>query len=520
MTDLHRNVKILVIDDEPGFRQVLSEELTQEGYDVVTANNGPDALEKIRRDKFHVAVCDINMPEMDGITTLDEIKKLNGDTEVIMMTGHGTVESAVAAMKRGAYDYVQKPFELSEILALIEKAMEKSELRSLLAVYEACRAVFLSIRQEDLLPTLIDQSRKIMRADQVAFFLVGEDGKMRLTSSHGMESPQDKNALLHRVETAFVQGMQRREPLLLNGHDLSNPGVGERSRNASYLAHPLAIQCDVLGVFVAGRTPASGPFSSSDFRSATIVSSIIAQSVHNAKLYQMMESKVLELEQAHRQLENAQERLIQNEKLAGVGQLAAGVAHELNNPLTGILGFTQLLLQDKTLASGHRDDLENIQKQSQRCRQIIQNLLHFSRRKNLQKQVMNVVPLLEQIISMVEYNFTTSGISLIKDFMPDPPSVMADPSQLEQVFVNILTNARHALNGRKGGRIRISVRREGDYLLLAFEDNGCGISQENISKIFDPFFTTKPVGEGTGLGLSLSYGIIEQHQGRLSVKSQ
>ena len=140
------SAKILVVDDELGIRDMLSYELSSHDYGVVTAVNGEDALEKLRREKFQLVISDVKMPRMDGMEMLEAIKKLDPDVEVIMSTGFGTIETAVSAMKKGAYDFIQKPFNIDEILVLIEKALEKNELKILLGVYETSKAVLASLK--------------------------------------------------------------------------------------------------------------------------------------------------------------------------------------------------------------------------------------------------------------------------------------------------------------------------------------------------------------------------------------
>jgi two-component system NtrC family sensor kinase len=245
----------------------------------------------------------------------------------------------------------------------------------------------------------------------------------------------------------------------------------------------------------------------------------VAQAVYNAKLYKLLEEKVQELELSNKKLETTQRKLIQSDKLAAIGQLAAGVAHELNNPLTGIMGFSQILLQNDTFTHEQRDDLECIQKESKRCRDIIQNLLHFSRRKEPKKELLDILPLLDSVVQLVNYEYSTSGIDIIRELPSHCPKIWGDSSQLQQVLVNIITNAQHAMKGKAHPQLCVKVATHERYVRLEFKDNGSGIPSENLGKIFDPFFTTKPVGEGTGLGLSISYGIIQEHQGRIWAES-
>jgi len=351
--------RILVIDDEEGIRALLSRELTLEGHEVRTAGNGAEALSEAHAGRFQLALCDIMMPDMNGLDVLEAVHQFQPDMEFLMMTGYGTVETAVAAMKKGAYDFVQKPFDLEELLLLVGKCLEKSGLRTV----------------------------------------------------------------------------------------------------------------------------------------------------------------IQELKDAKKKLEDMQAQLIQSEKLASIGQLAAGVAHELNNPMSGIMGFTQLLLEDQTLSKQQRSDLETIYAQSQRCRTIVQNLLQFSRRQDPKKVELDLGLILQATIDLVKYDFPSSGVALVTRIPKDLPHVFGDPQQLQQVFLNLLVNARQAMAGRPQSQVTIEASLEAGHVVVRVMDNGPGIPKENMGKIFDPFFTTKPVGQGTGLGLSICHGIIQQHQGTIDVTS-
>jgi len=352
---------VLVVDDEAGIRQLLREELIGNGYGVECAIDGTDALPRVIPGKFRVALCDMNMPKLSGLAMLERLRERDPDLEVIMMTGFGTVEAAVEAMKKGAYHFVQKPLNVKEISALVEKSLEKSELR---------------------------------------------------------------------------------------------------------------------------RT-------------------------------------IQELRMTQRKLEEAQTQLVQSEKLAGIGQLAAGIAHELNNPLTGIVGFSQLLLGDQTVKGQHRKDIETIHTQAQRSRVIIRNLLQFSRRERVEGKPVSIEPILRSVIDLTRYEFAEAKLTIVTQFAKSLPAVKAEANQLQQVFLNIVTNARQALEEKRGvGRLTIEVGRRGKRVFIRFIDNGPGIPEEIRNKIFDPFFTTKSPGKGTGLGLSICHGILQQHHGSISVDSR
>lgn len=231
--------------------------------------------------------------------------------------------------------------------------------------------------------------------------------------------------------------------------------------------------------------------------------------------------KVLEakVEERTGEVKAIQAQLVRSEKLASLGELVAGIAHEINNPLTGILMFASMSSKDPKLDPGIRDDLEIITRETQRCAKIVKGLLDFSRESIPQKQPSSINKIMEATLSLVENQSTFHNIDVEKRYDQEIPEVLADPNQIEQVFVNILLNANHAMCG--GGTLRISTWMDNlrQNACIAIGDTGSGIPEENLSRIFDPFFTTKE-NKGTGLGLSVSYGIIESHGGMIEVESK
>jgi two-component system, NtrC family, sensor kinase len=226
-----------------------------------------------------------------------------------------------------------------------------------------------------------------------------------------------------------------------------------------------------------------------------------------------------ELERAMQQVRTTQEQLIQSEKLSAVGQFVAGVAHELNNPLTAVVGFSELLQSTETNEKT-RGHLERIAKSAHRCHKIVHSLLSFARQHTPERKLVDIATVVDEVLEIMAYDLRTSNVTIAREFAPDVPRVMADPHQLQQVFVNILGNARQAMETfQRDGRIVIRVTVTEGVVGIEFQDNGPGIKPEHLARIFDPFFTTKPVGKGTGLGLSLCYGIIQEHGGRISARS-
>ena len=233
-----------------------------------------------------------------------------------------------------------------------------------------------------------------------------------------------------------------------------------------------------------------------------------------------LQNSRVELERAMQTVKSTQEQLIQSEKLSAVGQFVAGVAHELNNPLTAVIGFSELLQSAQTdeKTKGH---LERIAKSAHRCHKIVHSLLSFARQEAPVRKLVDLHVVLEEVLEIMAYDLRTSNITVVKEFAPSVPPIMADPHQLQQVFVNILGNARQAIEPfQTEGRIVIRTHLADGWVTLEFQDNGPGIKPQHLARIFDPFFTTKPAGKGTGLGLSLSYGLIQEHGGKISCQSE
>ena len=209
-----------------------------------------------------------------------------------------------------------------------------------------------------------------------------------------------------------------------------------------------------------------------------------------------------------------QAKLSHSEKMATIGRLVSGVAHEVNNPLAAILGFTDLLLENPEVPSNAREDLQIILRETQRTKEIVQDLLSFARQKPAQRVPVQVNTVLRQTIKLRSYDFTSHGVEVLEEFDEGLAPALGDAQQLQQVFLNILNNAYDAIqDGGNHGKLRIRTRRLQDAVEVAFIDNGTGVSEPE--RIFDPFFTTKQVGKGTGLGLSICYGIVRAHGGEI-----
>lgn len=240
----------------------------------------------------------------------------------------------------------------------------------------------------------------------------------------------------------------------------------------------------------------------------------------NEKLIEWGTTLEKKVQERTRELTEMQAHLVQSEKLASLGKLAAGIAHEINNPLGGILIYSHLLLEDTGKENPQYENLKKIVKETTRCKDIVKGLLEFARPRDPEMILTDINETVENSLSIMERQALFQNINLEKNYADDLPKIVSDSSQLQQVFVNIIINAAEAMDGNGTLSIKTSLGDNGESIDIEFTDTGHGIREEDKKRLFEPFFTTKEVGRGTGLGLAISYGIIRKHHGTIKVTSQ
>lgn len=220
-------------------------------------------------------------------------------------------------------------------------------------------------------------------------------------------------------------------------------------------------------------------------------------------------------------LKKSETQIIQMDRMASLGQLAGGIAHELNNPLTGVLGQSQIMLEKLSPTDPLRETLEKITKAAERCRKITKGLLDFARQKDYHFELIDVTKILDATMEICSSDIIASKISVIKNYGRNVPKINVSVPHIQQVFLNIITNAIQTMH--QGGTLTVTTQRDstaaGAFISVAFKDTGDGISKENLEKMFTPFFTTKDPGKGTGLGLAISYRIVQRHNGKILASS-
>lgn len=284
---------------------------------------------------------------------------------------------------------------------------------------------------------------------------------------------------------------------------------------------PLVLNEKLLGIINLGRKSNLRPYSAMDFYFLNTLKNQSAIAISNSLLYENMEERV---RQRTKELLQAQKQLIQVEKLATVGTLAGGVAHEINNPLTAILTNVQMLLApENTLDADSQESLQLIEEATKRCRTIVQKLMTYAKKplEPAELTKINLLNAINNVVAFLGYQLEQENIQIVSEAQEDEYWVIGNKNELEQVLTNLILNAKDAMsNIKRGGAVYITISRAQDWVVLEVRDQGCGMPQEIISKIFDPFFSTKDVGKGTGLGLSICQSIIEKHNGLINVHSE
>jgi len=504
---------ILVIDDEPQVRTVLEEALTEQGYTVELAEDGKQAVERVGATRFDVAICDLKMPGIDGLETIRRIQAINRDIQFIVLTAHGTFESAIESLRVGAFDFLQKPLVLKDLLFSVGKALERRELLERLALYELSRTIFSTLDPDELYGRVVKAAIDVLGADDASLMLLDENRELSIAISTSLQ--QEILAATHLAIGERVAGRvaQQQEPAIINDSvagDQRFAGVRALRSIKTAIVCPLTMRGELLGVLNVNRVKKTTRYGERDRQSAMILSSLVALALGNARLHKELQARL-------QQISDTQEEVIQNEKMVALGSLLSGVAHELNNPLCAVLGYAQLMHQED-LAPRLRKGVEVISREADRAATIVSDLLRFSRRERPEKRPLGLSGVLMKTLERKAYDLKSSRIEVQTRLDPALPFILGDFHQLQLVFMNLITNAQQAMFDHRGsGTLTISGEHRNGRVILTFADDGPGVAAENARRVFDPFFTTKAVGKGRGLGLSVCFAIVRDHGGVIRV---
>jgi len=405
------------------------------------------------------------------------------------------------------------------MLDISEKKRAEEEIRrrnrELFALNTIAVTATQSLDLDEILNVTLKQVMDLFAADTGAVFLVDDEARLlRRRVAAGHQSELGANLTDVPIPTDFWETISRsRTQVITHQHLQHLPAFVSEFVEAeglkSWLWVTLWSKDRIVGLLaISTRSPRE--FSATDENLMIAIGRQLATTIEKIRLYD-------ETTRAYEDLRHTQEQLLQSEKMSAVGQLISGVAHELNNPLTAILGYAQLL-ENEDLNTRVRDFVQKLYKQAQRTHRIVQNLLSFARQRKPQKQHVDLCKVLEDTMVLREYDLRLHNIAVQQEFETPLPGVIADGHQLEQVFLNIINNAVDAIQEKtKAGSIKTRVFVEEDSVCAEVQDSGPGI--RDPKRVFDPFYTTKAVGKGTGLGLSICYGILKEHGGDIVARN-
>ena len=505
---------ILVVDDEPGITRLCERILKQKEYQVTSFTDPEAAMKFVAQEKIDLLLVDIRMPQINGFDLIAHAKQHQPDAAVLVMTGFGTLEMAIQALRQGVDGLVLKPFELGgELDRAVKQALEDNQKKRDIARIQALRPLFDIIESflaetnpGHLLELVLNAVCIHLRCGNAGYYQRSGDGKyLSLVSGRGITLPEEEGNITGGI-VGRVDALNT--PIWVNA-----TGPGEPELQAALVAQCLgSVMCapvsrlNVHEVLYAGQEATAPAFREVEWEMFLLLVRQATVAMENARLYEELRDYV-------RKVEASQQALLQAEKMAAAGRLTASIAHEINNPLQAVQNCLHLATRgDVTLKKqGEYLDLANIE--LNRLMTTVQRMLDYFRPGAVEPQRLDLIIVLRHVVNLLLPQLQARGIRVDTEFSSKLTPILAASSQLEQVFLNLILNAYDAMPG--GGELRISARPVRETVEILFQDTGPGVPDEMRGRIFEPFVSSKE--GGTGLGLSVSYGIISAHGGSLDL---
>ena len=407
-------------------------------------------------------------------------------------------------LKAGRTAMERKTVELSRMKQLSDVLMSRQDLSSALDI-------------------ALQMATEVIGADTASVMLMDESREtLRIVAARGISEEIIKETRIKVGEGFAGIVASEGEPIILDSDDMDDRlrALAHRSKTVrSAIICPIKVDGLVRGVINVTNRQDGGKYTKDNLNTVATLAQQASMVIQKIELYEHLELQVVKLQEALDELSRTQNELVQAEKLGCIGQLAGGIAHEINNPLHVMLGRAELMLMNMSDDAPGRRDVQILYDQSERLAKIVQNLLRFARKGDtLSHRRVSIDQVLRDTLELIESQMTTYNIDVVHNHCEGPCDIWGNSGELQQVFLNIILNAYHAMKP-SGGRIEISTQIVAQNVEVLFSDTGPGIEPEHLSHLFEPFFTTKAEGEGAGLGLSVSYGIVQAHGGRLEVES-
>jgi len=378
-------------------------------------------------------------------------------------------------------------------------------------LYRLTLSFHMVTNKQDIIREMVFGVAEIIRAEKVLVFLYNRE-RDRYASAFPAYGFADSDVENWSYEPSFINSLylksNKRSIIILPEDHVTKQLLLRETGNIRNLAIIWLKQKGILTGFLMTINKEGAEFVEEDIRLLSVIANNFSVAMDNAQLYRNLHTQM-------QKLKDTQEQLVQAAKLAAIGELAANIAHEINNPLTSILGYAELMREEEDIESIMRD-LEIIESESLRARDIVRQLLEFSKKWPLKISKVDINRLLKEVIDLISLNLRDSEINIVDDFS-HIPQISADASQLKQVFLNLINNAIQSMPN--GGTLSIRTAKIDNSVMIEVSDTGTGIPDNVAQKIFEPFFTTKK-DRGTGLGLPISYRIIKKHGGKIEVKKR
>ena len=504
---------IFVVDDEPGIALLCKRLLTRAGYKVESQTDPRKAINYLKENKIDLLLVDIRMPEVDGFEVIQHAQRLQPDAAMLIMTGHGTVETAIRALRQGVDGLLLKPFSQgSDLVDAVKLALVDSQQKRDAARTQALRPLFSvtesllsETRREPLLELIMNAVCEHLQCSHAACYQRNDDTKeFSLLASRGREVPKNFFDLIARVDESAT-------PLMINA---SGPGDTVLRSLLTDLRLGAAILTPILRpnlrmVVYAARNLNEPPFRESDLELFQILARQAAAALENARLYAEQLDYV-------RKVEDSQKALLQAEKMAAAGRLSASIAHEVNNPLQAVQNCLHLAGREDLPAEKRLEYFNLARTELERLTVTVRRMLDFYRPGATSLEKVDLVEMLQYILNLMSKQLSEANVKVVVDFFGKIEPIQAVGSQIQQVFINLILNAVDAMS--EGGVLKIITRQLKGGVEILFQDQGKGIPEEKQPNIFEPFFSTKD--GGTGLGLTVSYNIITAHGGTLELLAE